>query len=52
MNDSDILVGVDGTPASDAALRWALNHAALTQQRVTAVHAWQLPLDPGPGRFA
>jgi nucleotide-binding universal stress UspA family protein len=49
MSNSDILVGVDGTPASDAALRWALHHAALTQQRVTAVHAWQLPLDPGPG---
>ena len=46
---SNILVGVDGTPASDAALRWALTHAARTQQRVTAVHAWQLPVDASPG---
>ena len=46
---NDILVGVDGTPASDAALRWALNHAALTRQRVTAAHAWQLPMVTGPG---
>jgi nucleotide-binding universal stress UspA family protein len=46
---NDILVGVDGTPAGDAALRWALTQAALTGGRVAAVHAWQLPIDANPG---
>lgn len=46
---SDIVVGVDGSPAGDAALAWALSHAAVTHQHVTAVHAWQVPTMVGPG---
>ena len=46
---NEILVGVDGTDAGDAALRWSLIHAFLTGRGVTALHAWQLPADIGPG---
>jgi nucleotide-binding universal stress UspA family protein len=38
-----IVVGVDGSPASRRALRWALDQAALTGGVVNAVLAWQLP---------
>jgi nucleotide-binding universal stress UspA family protein len=41
---NDIVVGVDGSPASKAALRWALTQAELTGARVQAVTAWELPL--------
>ena len=27
MNDTDVVVGVDGSPSSKAALRWALDQA-------------------------
>ena len=33
----DIVVGVDGSDESFAALRWALGEASLTGQRVNAV---------------
>ncbi|WP_158839362.1 universal stress protein [Saccharothrix deserti] len=36
-----ILVGVDGSPASREALRWALTHAARTGDRVEAMMAWR-----------
>ena len=36
----DIVVGVDGSDESFAALRWALNEASLTGQQVNAVFAW------------
>ena len=42
-----IVVGVDGSPSSKAALRWALDYAGLTGKRVTAVSAWQYPHDYG-----
>jgi nucleotide-binding universal stress UspA family protein len=42
-----IVVGVDGSQSSRAALRWALDYAALTGKRVTAVSAWQYPHDYG-----
>lgn len=38
-----IVVGVDGSESSLAALRWAAVQAACTDARLTVVHAWQLP---------
>jgi nucleotide-binding universal stress UspA family protein len=35
-----IVVGVDGSAASGAALRWALDEASLRETNVGAVHAW------------
>ena len=45
MNTSNgkIVVGVDGSPASVRALRWALGQAELTGAEVKAVYAWQVP---------
>lgn len=40
-------MGVDGSPASELALRWALNQGALTGAAVEAVNAWQVPQVPG-----
>lgn len=42
-----IVVGVDGSPSSLAALRWALWQARLTQGSVTAVLAWEYPAFSG-----
>lgn len=38
-----IVVGVDGSPGSDGALRWALQEASSRSAVVEAVHAWQFP---------
>ncbi len=38
-----IVVGVDGSKASDAALAWALEQARHTGDEVQALHAWQYP---------
>ncbi len=46
-----IVVGVDGSPSSLAALRWALRPAGALAGEVTAVFAWQLPLLSVPGAF-
>jgi nucleotide-binding universal stress UspA family protein len=47
-----IVVGVDGSPHADAALRWALNEAAAHEgSGVRAVFAWQIPLLSFPGAF-
>ena len=35
-----IVVGVDGSPPSVAALRWAAKEAELREARLVAVHAW------------
>ena len=35
-----IVVGVDGSPASQAALAWAVDEAELRDCEVEAVHAW------------
>jgi nucleotide-binding universal stress UspA family protein len=35
-----LVVGVDGSPASDAALEWALAEAELRRARLTVLHAW------------
>ncbi|MBD0693405.1 universal stress protein [Streptomyces sp. CBMA123] len=44
-NDSAprIVVGVDGSPSSYAALRWAIRHATLIGGVVDAVGAWEPP---------
>ncbi len=44
---SRIVVGADGSPASRAALRWAVRQAELTGATVHAVIAWQYPLATG-----
>jgi len=50
-----IVVGVDGSPSSRAALAWAVDQAALTGASVEAVIAWHypvmfgsVPFGPGP----
>jgi nucleotide-binding universal stress UspA family protein len=40
---TDIVVGVDGSSASKAALRWALEEARRRSTRVRAVAAWEFP---------
>jgi nucleotide-binding universal stress UspA family protein len=40
MANEVIVVGVDGSEASKAALRWAVEEARLRHARVRAVHAW------------
>jgi nucleotide-binding universal stress UspA family protein len=42
-----VVVGVDGSPSSDEALRWAVRHARLTGSPVDAVIAWDFPLAYG-----
>lgn len=39
-----IVVGVDGSKAADAALRWAVRQAALSGEAVEAVIVWQFPI--------
>ena len=43
----DIVVGVDGSDESFAALKWALEEASLTGQSVNAVFGLTLSLDMG-----
>lgn len=45
--DHRIVVGVDGSPSSREALRWALRQAALTGAVVDAVTAWRDPSSYG-----
>lgn len=42
-----IVVGVDGSPASNAALRFGAEEAQLRDWKLVAVHAW-LYIPPGP----
>lgn len=44
-----IVVGVDGSPASAQALRWAVSIARLSGQEVHAVSAWMAPTAYGWG---
>lgn len=46
-----IVVGIDGSEHSEAALRWALAEAEAHQGEVTAVFAWQVPFLSFPGAF-
>ena len=43
MADKRIVVGVDGSPSSMKALRWAIRQAKLTGAEVEAVTAWSYP---------
>jgi nucleotide-binding universal stress UspA family protein len=47
-----IVVGVDGSPYSGAALRWSLDQAAARDGTVIAVLAWQVPFVSIPGAFS
>jgi nucleotide-binding universal stress UspA family protein len=50
-----IVVGMDGSPSSRGALRWAVRQAGLTGGTVDAVIAWQIPAvlgGYGPGPMA
>ncbi|PZH16786.1 universal stress protein UspA [Streptomyces sp. NTH33] len=42
-----VVVGVDGSPSSYAALRWAVRYAQLVGGVVEAVYAWDTPSDIG-----
>ncbi|HEY3908093.1 MAG TPA: universal stress protein [Streptosporangiaceae bacterium] len=42
-----IVVGVDGSPASAAALRWAVHEGEITGDTVEAVIAWHYPIAAG-----
>jgi nucleotide-binding universal stress UspA family protein len=42
-----IVVGIDGSPPSVAALRWAIKQAELTGASIDAVSAWQFPATAG-----
>ena len=44
---SRIVVGVDGSPSSIGALRWAIGQAELTSAAVEAVIAWHYPIATG-----
>jgi nucleotide-binding universal stress UspA family protein len=46
-----ILVGVDGSEHSKAALRWALAEARQRSGEVTALLSWQVPFLSFPGGF-
>jgi len=46
-----IVVGIDGSDDSDAALRWALAEAEARDGEVTAVFAWQMPFISNPAAF-
>src|SRR6202050_279156 len=46
-----IVVGIDGSEHSNAALRWALQEAECHSGTVTAVLAWQVPFLSFPGAF-
>jgi nucleotide-binding universal stress UspA family protein len=48
----NVVVGIDGSAHSDAALRFALAEAEAHEDgRVTAVFSWQLPFVGFPGAF-
>jgi nucleotide-binding universal stress UspA family protein len=44
-----IVVGIDGSGSSEAALRWAIGQARLTGGPVDAVISWRIPVDFGMG---
>ena len=47
-----IVIGVDGSPSSKAALAWAVEQAALTGASVEAVISWHYPIMAGGVPFA
>lgn len=49
--DGPVVLGVDGSPASDPAVAFAFEEAAVRGNRLTAVHAWHHPVTGGPGEL-
>lgn len=47
--ETRIVAGVDGSPSSISALRWAVRQAGLTGAAVDAVIAWHYPVVAGGG---
>lgn len=47
--NSRILLGVDGSPASAAAVAFAFEEASLRGAPLTAIHAWRHPVARAPG---
>jgi nucleotide-binding universal stress UspA family protein len=47
-----IVVGVDGSPGSLAALRWAIREGYVRGMRVHAVTAWECPVESTFGDMA
>jgi nucleotide-binding universal stress UspA family protein len=47
MKNGSIIVGVDGSPESNNALRWAVEEAKLRGARLKAVHCWLYPVGIG-----
>lgn len=47
MDNAEIIVGVDGSPQADAAVRWALARARHTGARLRLLHAYSVPV-PAP----
>jgi nucleotide-binding universal stress UspA family protein len=45
--DRRIVVGIDGSPCSESALRWAIAQAHVTGAGVEAIAAWQAPVNSG-----
>jgi nucleotide-binding universal stress UspA family protein len=45
--DRRVVVGVDGSPGSEKALRWAIGQAQLMRAAVVAVASWQDPVASG-----
>lgn len=43
-SDYELVVGIDGSAASKAALAWAVEEARLRGCGVVAIHAWQFPV--------
>jgi nucleotide-binding universal stress UspA family protein len=46
-----VLVGVDGSPASERALAWAVDEADRRDAELVLVHAWQYPYELTSERF-
>jgi nucleotide-binding universal stress UspA family protein len=47
-NQHSIIVGVDGSPGSIAALKWAKSEADLRGLTLRALHTWEMPILYGP----
>lgn len=49
---NDVVVGVDGSPGSQQALRFAAEEARLRNAKLVVVHAWELPVTAGSDPFS
>ena len=46
---NEVVVGVDGSPLSEAAVAFAFDHASRYTCKIVALHAWPHPVSTGPG---